>query len=89
VRPTPAGTLMLDSSQMVDNDELDDFPLNEKTVYLHDHDPATRTMGSCRCGAYQMSVAEVTTALDAGRRELVLPATSAWHPAPGAPHRLT
>jgi hypothetical protein len=80
---------MLDSLGIAGADELDVFPLNEKTIYLHDHDPATRTMGSCRCGAYQMSVAEVTTALDAGRRELVLPATSAWRPAPGAPVRLT
>ena len=77
---------MLDSPRLADSDG---FPLTDETVYLHDHDLATRTMGSCRCGAYQMSVAEITAALDGGRRELILPATSAWRPAPGAPHRLT
>ncbi|HEX2307558.1 MAG TPA: hypothetical protein VHI14_04490 [Jatrophihabitantaceae bacterium] len=90
VQPTPAGTFMLDSFRLADNDELDMFPLNEKKVYLHDHSPPTRTMGSCRrCGAYQVSIAEVTAALNAGKRELVLPATAAWRPAPDAPHRLT
>jgi hypothetical protein len=79
---------MFDSSRWAGDDEIDDFPLNEQKVYLHDHGPATRSMGSCRCGAYQMSVAEVSAALDARTRELVLPATAAWRPPPDAPHRL-
>jgi hypothetical protein len=88
VQPTPAGTFGFDSSRLADDDEVSDFPLNEEKVYLHEHDPATRTMGSCRCGAYQVSIADVSAALDARMPELVLPAIAAWRPPPDAPHRL-
>jgi hypothetical protein len=90
VQPTPAGTFTLDSSRLADDDALDNFPLKDEKVYLDAHSPATLTMGSCRrCGAYQVSIAEVSAALTARKKELVLPATAAWRPADDAPHRLS
>jgi hypothetical protein len=86
-QPTPAGSFTLDSSQVAD--VITDFPLNEQKVYLRDHSPETRTMGSCRCAAYQVTVAEVMHAFNAGMKVLELPLSSAWQPTPTAPHRLT
>jgi hypothetical protein len=70
--------IRLDSSRLADDEDIDDFPSTKRRGYLHDHSPTARTMGSCRHGAYQVSVNEVIAALNARIQKLVLSASSAW-----------
>ena len=85
VRPAPAATFLIGVSLMGEQDPVE--PVNGGEVYLGD--PAVRSMGSCRHGAYQVLNGDVIAALNACEEELVLTAVSAWRQRPGTLQRLT